>query len=127
MYLLDIFKLAIKSEQEQIGYRTQMHEDYGEAENLSADSNDRYWVVVKLLLELEDDLAVRVIEGNQRDDEIRERGEVEDSQVRVALETILGQHHLQAEVEAEKADEAREDRGDDDGVGRLLLVSYTLR
>ena len=47
-------------------------------------------MVVPLLLELEDDLAVRVIEGNQRDDEIRERGEVEDSQVRVALETILG-------------------------------------
>ena len=106
MYLLNIFKLAIKSEQEQIGYRTQMHEYYGKAEDLSAYSNDRYWVVVKLLLKLEDDFAIRVIEGNQRDDEIRERGEVEDSQVRVALKTILGQHHLQAEVEAEETDEA---------------------
>ena len=65
--------------------------------------------MVPLLVELEDDLAVRVIEGNQRDNEIRERGKVEDSQVRVALETILGQHHLEAEVEAEEADEARED------------------
>ena len=127
MYLVDVFKLAIKGQQEQIGYRTQMDENYGKAEYLSADSNDRHWVMVPLLLKVEDDFAVRVIEGNQRDNEIRERGKVEDSQVRVALETILGQHHLQAKVEAEETDEAREDRGDDDGVGRLLLVSYALR
>ena len=45
-----------------------MHEDDGDAEDLYADSNDRSWVVVPLLLELEDNLAIRVIKGNQRDD-----------------------------------------------------------
>ena len=45
-----------------------MHEDDGEAEYFCADSNDRSWVVVPLLLELEDDLAIRIIKGNQRDD-----------------------------------------------------------
>lgn len=68
MDFLDIFKLAIEIKQEEIGYRTQMHEDDGDTEDLCADSSDRSWMVVPLLLEIEDDLAIRVIKGNQRDD-----------------------------------------------------------
>ena len=79
-----------------------VHDDC-KSEYLGTDAHDRLRMVIPLLVELEDNLAVHTtVKWNQRNDQEGEGGQVEHSQIRIAFEAIAGQHDLHTEVEAEQ-------------------------
>ena len=87
--LLLLLPSEIQRKQEEVRQRAEVEEDDAEAEDLGAHSNDRLRVVIPLFVEVEDNLGVSIIDGNHRYDEVGEGGQVEDGEVRVALEAIL--------------------------------------
>ena len=87
-----------------------MEQNHGQPKYLCTNSHYRRRAMVPLLMKAEDNLAVRIVQRDERDDQIGESCQIEHGEVGVTFEPILGKHDFQAQIEAEKSDQAREDR-----------------
>jgi len=83
-----IFELPVDREQEEVGDGAEVKKHGGKAENLCAYTSDGGRLMVPLLMEVENYLAITARKRNDRYDQEGEGRQIENSQIRVPFESM---------------------------------------